>query len=246
MNHTRALARAWCAALLEARAASPWPDEIEAGVAPAFTSLDAVREGLRGTGLLLGAQNAHWEQQGAFTGEIAPGMVVEAGCSFVIVGHSERRQHFGETDERVARKVHAIVDARLTPLLCVGETESEREAGATENVIERQLRRGLERLPSPDSRLLLAYEPIWAIGTGRVAEPQQAQEAQRFLRDALGALCGAEQARRTRLLYGGSVTPANALSLALQPDVDGFLVGGASLDALGFHRIVLACAEGRL
>lgn len=246
MNHTRALARAWCATFIEARRAHPWPEEIEVGVAPPFTTLEAVREHLPRMPVRLGAQNAHWEPAGAFTGEVSPGMLLEAGCRFVILGHSERRHVFGETDERIARKVAAAREAGLTPLLCVGETDSERESGRTETVIESQLRRALSKLsPGGLGDLVLAYEPVWAIGTGKVAHPQQAQEAQRFLRDAVAGLAGAAAAGGARILYGGSVSPANALALAREPDVDGFLVGGASLDAGAFHKIVLAAAEAK-
>lgn len=243
MNHARALARAWCATFQEAHEAHPWPEEVEVGVAPPFTSLDAVAEGLAGLPVRLGAQNVHQEPKGAFTGEIAAGMLGEAGCSFVIVGHSERRHGMGETDERIAQKVHAARDSGLTPVLCVGETEHQRDEGRTELVIEAQLRKGTSLWkPGPQDELVLAYEPVWAIGTGKVATPSQAQEAQGFLRSVLAAIAGPDAASRVRILYGGSVTPSNALELAALPDVDGFLVGGASLEALSFHKIVLAAA----
>ncbi len=246
MNHTRALARAWCANFIETRRAHAWPEEVEVGIAPPFTSLEPVREKLASMGALLGGQNAHWEPAGAFTGEVSPEMLAEAGCRFVILGHSERRHVFGETDERIGRKVAAAREAGLVPLLCVGETESERESDRTAPVIEGQLRRGLARWsPKSAPELVIAYEPVWAIGTGKVAQPAQAQEAQRFLRDALAGLAGATTAGEVRILYGGSVTPANALELARQPDVDGFLVGGASLDANAFHKIILAAGEAR-
>jgi triosephosphate isomerase len=243
MNHTRAMARAWCATFRELHAAHPWPAEVEVGVAPPFTTLEALHDALGKLPVLLGAQNVHHEAKGAFTGEIAPDMLVEAGCAFVILGHSERRHLFGEPDERIARKVAAVHQAGMTPLLCVGETEHQRDEGRMESVVEGQLRKGLEHFrPRTAQDLVLAYEPVWAIGTGRTASPAQAQEAQRFLRDTLAALVGAPLAQGVRILYGGSVTPANAATLAEQPDVDGFLVGGAGLDAGGFHKIVLAAA----
>ncbi len=243
MNHTRALARAWCATFRELYAAHPWPAEVEVGVAPPFTTLEALHDALGKLPVLLGAQNAHHEPKGAFTGEIAPDMLVEAGCAFVILGHSERRHLFGEPDERIARKVAAVRRAGMTPVLCVGETEPERDEGRMQAVVESQLRKGLEHFrPATGDQLVLAYEPVWAIGTGRTATPEQAQDAQRFLRDALAGLCGAPVAHGVRILYGGSVTPANAATLIAQPDVDGFLVGGASLDAGGFHKLVLAAA----
>jgi triosephosphate isomerase (TIM) len=244
MNHARAIARAWCSTLAELHAAHPWPAEVECGVAPPFTSLDAVKESLGKLPVLLGAQNVHQETNGAFTGEVSAEMLADAGCRFVIVGHSERRHIFGESDERIAAKVAAAHRAGLLPVLCVGETEHQRDEGRTESVIEHQLRKGLERFsPASGLELVLAYEPVWAIGTGKVAQPAQAQEAQEFLRNTLSGLAGAAIGRDVRILYGGSVTPANAAGLAALPDIDGFLVGGASLDASGYHRIVLAAAE---
>jgi triosephosphate isomerase len=190
----------------------------------------------------LGGQTLHWELDGAFTGEISGRMLVDAGCRYVICGHSERRQIFGENDQRVGRKVAAARRAGLVPLLCIGETERQRDDGATLAVVEDQLRHGLGE-EGPDwtaSQLVLAYEPVWAIGTGRTATPEQVAEVHRFLREALGALIGPDQAAGTRILYGGSVKPANAASLLGIDDVDGALIGGASLDPESFLAIASA------
>lgn len=241
LNHTRHAARTWCARFAELIEGSPLHKGVDAGVAPSFTSLEPVREMAHALGLLLGAQDMHWEPSGAFTGEVSGEMLREAGCSFVLVGHSERRQHFSETDERIARKVRASQDAGLIPVLCLGETENQRESGRMETIIENQLRRGLAHaVLNRGHDLIIAYEPVWAIGTGRVAGPEQAQEAHQFLRGVLGAIAGSELAGDVRILYGGSVTPANASSLARMADIDGFLVGGASLDPENFHRIIAA------
>ncbi len=238
MHHTRATARAFCAELRERHVESPLPAGTEIGIAPPFTSLDVVGEGLGELPVFLAAQDVHWEPSGAFTGEIAPGMLSELGCRMVIVGHSERRHLFGETDERVARKVAAVVDAGMVPILCVGETEDERDADRTRSVVETQLRKGLERIePRDPARLVVAYEPVWAIGTGRVATPGQVEEVHGFLRDVLASIGGRGFASGVRILYGGSVKPGNAAGLAGLPHVDGFLVGGASLEAATFARL---------
>jgi triosephosphate isomerase len=194
-----------------------------------------------GTSIILAAQNVHWETSGAFTGEVSAEMIREVGCRMVIIGHSERRHVFGENDERISRKVEAAAEAGLIPILCVGETEEQRDAGRTEIVIEDQLRRGLERrrFENP-AHLLVAYEPVWAIGTGRTATSEQAQEAHEFLRNVLASATSSSVAEGTRLLYGGSVKPANAGELAAMPDVDGFLVGGASLEAASLVAIARA------
>jgi len=239
MNHTRATARAFCAELGELHAERPLPAGIEIGIAPPFTSLDVVGDGLAELPVFLAAQDVHWEPSGAFTGEIAPGMLSELGCRMVIVGHSERRHLFGETDERVARKVAAVRDAGMVPILCVGETEDERDADRTRAVVESQLRKGLGKIqPGAPERLVVAYEPVWAIGTGRVATPQQVEEVHGFLRDVLASIGGQAFAGGVRILYGGSVKPGNAAGLAVLPHVDGFLVGGASLEASTFAELV--------
>jgi len=214
-------------------------------VAPPFTALSAVSEALRGSGVLLGAQNMHWEREGAITGEISPVMLKDVGCAHVILGHSERRHIFGESDEMIARKTRAAVDNGLTPILCVGETLPERESSRTLEVVERQLERALRALtPDEASRAVVAYEPVWAIGTGRTATPDQAQEVHAFIRKRVGVTHGEPPAAALRILYGGSVKPDNVDGLMSQPDVDGALVGGACLKAESFLRIVHFKKEG--
>jgi triosephosphate isomerase len=211
----------------------------EVVIAPPFTALGAAAAAIRGTDIRLAAQNVHGEPKGAFTGEISAAMLVEAGCSHVIVGHSERRQYFGETDESVNARVRGALGAKLVPIVCVGETLAEREAGTTEAVVARQVRGGLAGLsPEQIDACVIAYEPVWAIGTGRTATPAQAQEVHAAIRRLLGELAGAEVASRVRILYGGSVKPDNIDTLMAEADIDGALVGGASLDADGFARIV--------
>jgi len=209
---------------------------VEVAVFPPFTALPAVAEVLKGTALSYGGQNCHWESKGAFTGEVAPGFLAELGCRYVLVGHSERRFLFGETDETCRKKLRAAVAADIEPVLCCGETLAEREAGRTFEVIERQLRAALAAPPPPAS-FTIAYEPVWAIGTGRTASPGQAGEAHRFIREWLSRNLSPEAGERTRLLYGGSVKPDNFGELLKQPDVDGALVGGASLDIASFCGI---------
>jgi triosephosphate isomerase len=210
----------------------------EVTVAPPYTALAAVAEVLAGTPVRLAAQDVFWEEKGAYTGAISPVMLVDVGCSQVIIGHSERRQHFGETDATVNRKVKAALKAGLGPIVCVGETLAEREAGLTLKVVERQIQEGLAGLPADAaSRLVIAYEPVWAIGTGRTATPAQAQEVHAFIRTFLPDLLGTPQ---VRILYGGSVTPDNAAILLAEPDIDGALVGGASLKAASFLAIIAA------
>ncbi|MCX7819973.1 MAG: triose-phosphate isomerase [Kiritimatiellae bacterium] len=216
---------------------------VECVLCPPFTSLRAVREVIADTPIRLGAQNVHWENSGAFTGEISAAMLVEEGCRYVIVGHSERRQYFGETDDTVNRRARAALAAGLCPIVCVGETLAEREAGQTLSVIERQVRAGLAGLVGADwDRLVIAYEPVWAIGTGRTATAAQAQEVHALIRRLLGDLAGGA-ASRVRIQYGGSVKPENAAELFRQPDVDGGLIGGASLQAASFAAIVRAAAR---
>jgi triosephosphate isomerase (TIM) len=216
-------------------------DSTEVVLCPPYVSLAAVAEIVHGSSIGLGAQNVHWEKQGAWTGEVAAAMLRDAGCTHVIIGHSERRQHCGETNETVRKRVLAALEAGLRPIVCVGETLAERDAGVTSKVVETQLREGLAGL-APDAwpRLVLAYEPVWAIGTGRNATPEQAQEVHAFLRGAVGSLASSTAAEGLRILYGGSVKPDNAAALLGQRDVDGALVGGASLEAEGFLRIIAA------
>jgi triosephosphate isomerase len=206
---------------------------------PPFTALTAVVERRYGTAVKVAAQNMHEEDSGAFTGEVSAPMLVELDVEAVVLGHSERRQHFNETDEALARKVPKALGAGLEPILCVGESEAARDAGETETVLERQLQADLAALePGQIENVVIAYEPIWAIGTGRTATPEQAQEACAFIRDVLRARGAAADA--VRILYGGSVKPGNAAELLSLPDVDGALVGGASLDAEDFAAIVEA------
>jgi triosephosphate isomerase (TIM) len=208
-------------------------------ICPPFTALTAVVERRYGTAVRVAAQNMHEAETGAFTGEVSAPMLVELDVEAVVLGHSERRQCFGETDEALARKVPAALDAGLEPILCVGESEEARDGGQTEAVLERQLQADLAELGGERiAEVVIAYEPIWAIGTGRTATPEQAQEACAFIRDVLrerGAVADA-----VRILYGGSVKPANAAELLARPDIDGALVGGASLDPEEFAAIVEA------
>ncbi len=209
-------------------------------VAPVFTALTAVKSALEGTPVSLSAQDLHWETQGAFTGEISGPMLVDVGCKFVIVGHSERRQLFGETDQSVAKKARAAFAHGLIPIVCVGETLSEREGGITFDVIGRQLDAVLDALTEAQlAQCVVAYEPVWAIGTGKTAKSSDAQLAHAFLRDRVRNRF-ADAADSLRILYGGSVKADNAAELLAQPDVDGALVGGASLDADAFGRIIRA------
>jgi len=211
----------------------------EVAIAPPFTALEPVREAIAGTAIRLTAQNVHWEPKGAFTGEISVAMLREAGCTHVIIGHSERRQYFGETNETVNRRLHASLGGGLVPIVCVGETLEEREAEATAAVIARQIESAFAGVRSEQlAGCVIAYEPVWAIGTGRTATPGQAQEVHHAIRRQLVGLGSATTADRIRILYGGSVKPDNIDALMAEPDIDGALVGGASLDAAGFTRIV--------
>ena len=208
-------------------------------IAPVFTALDPVAKVVNGSRVDLGAQNLYWEKEGAFTGEISAAMLVSAGCRYVIIGHSERRQYFGETDETVGKKVSAAIAADLIPVFCVGETESERESGKTFSVLDKQVKDGLKEQVVDDlGSLVIAYEPVWAIGTGKTATSDQAQEAHRYIRSVVEENFGTALADGVRILYGGSVKPANVAELMAMPDIDGALVGGASLDAESFSRIV--------
>jgi triosephosphate isomerase (TIM) len=213
-------------------------DRVQVAVAPVFTSLTAVAQALAGSTIQLAAQDVHWESQGAFTGEVSAPLLADVGVKHVIVGHSERRQYFGETDETVRKKVGAVLAAGLRPIVCVGETLAEREAGQTLAVVGRQVRGGLAGLPSATlAAVTLAYEPIWAIGTGKTATTAQAQEVHAAIRAVLREL-GGTVADSIRIQYGGSVKPENAAELMSQADVDGALVGGASLKAKDFIAIV--------
>ncbi|MDN5277234.1 MAG: triosephosphate isomerase [Clostridiales bacterium] len=213
--------------------------QVEVVVCPPFVCLPAAKEALAGSNIKLGAQNMHWEEQGAFTGEVAPGMLKELGVEYVIIGHSERRQYFGETDEMVNKKVLSAVAHNLIPIICVGETLEQREQGITGEVVDRQTRAALKGLrPDVADRVVIAYEPIWAIGTGRTASSDDANEVIGYIRKVVGEVLGSQAAQQMRILYGGSVKPENAAELMQMPEIDGGLVGGASLKAQDFAKIV--------
>jgi triosephosphate isomerase len=212
---------------------------VEIVLAPPFTALHAAAEAARNSNIGIAAQNLHWEREGAFTGEISAAMLLEAGAEYVIVGHSERRTLFGETDATVNRKVVAVFAAGLTPIACIGETLEQRERNETFDVLDRQIRQGLDGLTGEQiSQLVLAYEPVWAIGTGRNATAAQAAEAHAHIRKRLRQWFGRDAAELCHVIYGGSVKPDNIRDLISQPDVDGALVGGASLDVRAFLEIV--------
>jgi triosephosphate isomerase (TIM) len=239
MYKTQAETRAFFAAFLPLVRGARHCDIV---VAPPFTAIAAAIESSRESNIAIGAQNVFWEKEGAFTGEVAPGMLVEAGCRYVIIGHSERRQFFGETEQTVAKKTKAALAAGLTPIVCVGELLEHREAGRTEEICETQFTGGPGALtPEEFSRILVAYEPVWAIGTGKTATPEIAAAAHRFIRKCAQRKFTAEQAQALRILYGGSVKPDNIQGLMAQEELDGALVGGASLDAKSFASIVNGC-----
>jgi triosephosphate isomerase len=208
-------------------------------VAPPFTAVPSAFECAKGSNVAIAAQNVFWEKEGAYTGEVSTGMLVEAGCRYVIIGHSERRQFFGDTDETVAKKAKAALHAGLTPIVCLGETRACREAGQTHDVCKTQFSHGPGLLtPEEFSRILIAYEPVWAIGTGLTATPEMAADVHRFLRQCAAEQFSADHASAVRILYGGSVKPDNIQGLMAQEELDGALVGGASLDAKSFAAVV--------
>lgn len=212
---------------------------VEVVVCPTFTSLAAAAAALKGSTIALGAQNVHYEDEGAFTGELSTGMLLDAGCSHVIIGHSERRQYFNETDDLLNKKLAKIVTTPLTPILCCGETLDEREAGKVEEVVLGQLEKATAGLTEEKlSRIIIAYEPVWAIGTGKTATPEMAEEVHAMIRSWLTQTFSQNFSDSVRILYGGSVKPDNIAELMSQPDIDGALVGGASLKADSFARIV--------
>jgi triosephosphate isomerase len=216
--------------------------QVDIVVAPPFTALASAKKAIDSSNIGLAAQNLFWEEKGAFTGEIAPGMLVEIGCEWVIIGHSERRQYFGETDETVNRRIKAALKAGLKPIVCVGETLGVRESGKTEILLETQLSGAFDGIGADlfDDTIVIAYEPVWAIGTGKTATPQEAQKTHSFIRSRLNETFGGKVGLNTRIIYGGSVKPENAEELIGQPDVDGALVGGASLKAGDFSDIIRA------
>lgn len=212
---------------------------VEVVVCPPFTALAAVSEAIKGSNIRLAAQNMHWEKQGAFTGEISPVMLKELGVAYVVLGHSERRQYFGETDESVNQKAQAALEHGLIPIVCVGETLEQREAGATEQVVAGQTKGALAGLSAEQvAGLVIAYEPVWAIGTGKTASDEDAQQVNAYIRQVVSDQFGAATAAAVRIQYGGSVKPSNARGLMSQPDIDGALVGGASLKVEDFAGII--------
>jgi triosephosphate isomerase len=236
MHCTRAEAATLARALVDSVGRTTGREVI---VAPPFTALETVRGVIAGSCIQLSAQNVHGEPKGAFTGEVSAAMLTDVGCTHVIIGHSERRQYFGETDASVNARLTAALAAGLGPIVCVGETLAEREAGRTASVVDGQVRGGLAGLDAGRvARCVIAYEPVWAIGTGRTATPEQAQEVHAAIRALVGTLAGATVAAGIRILYGGSVKADNVDALMAQPDLDGALVGGASLVAADFTRIV--------
>jgi triosephosphate isomerase len=212
---------------------------VDVMIAPTFTALSQVAETVAGSNIKLGAQNLYWESQGAFTGEISAEMLKAAGCQYVIIGHSERRQFFGETDQTVNLKIEKASQSGLIPIFCIGETEAQREAGETFSVLDKQVKNGLVSLFSENLQtLVVAYEPVWAIGTGKTATTEQAQEVHAHVRQWFADAFSPEYAQRLRILYGGSVKPSNVKELMAMPDIDGALVGGASLDPETFSQLV--------
>jgi triosephosphate isomerase len=235
MHKTVAEGRALARAIREGLGGAP---SCEVILAPPFTALEAVGAEIAGSPIGLAAQNVHWEEAGAFTGEISPRMLEDVGCSAVLIGHSERRQYFGETDRTVNLRVRAALRSTLAPIVCVGESLADRESGRHEDIVAQQLAGGLDGLTAGDlERIILAYEPVWAIGTGRTASPETAQEMHGFIRRTLAGKFGSD-AGRVRIVYGGSVKPDNTAALMRQPDIDGALVGGACLEAESFLGII--------
>jgi len=213
--------------------------DVDVVLCPPYTALETVGAAIRGTKIALGAQNCHWAEQGAYTGEISPAMLVDVGCRYVIIGHSERRQYFAETDESINKKAQSAYRHGLTPIICVGETLQERQAGSTEAVVSAQVRGCLAGLPAEKvAESVIAYEPVWAIGTGQTATKEQAQEVHALIRKLVAEMFSPAVAEQIRIQYGGSVKPQNIAELMAQPDIDGALVGGASLEADSFTAIV--------
>jgi len=213
--------------------------QAEIVIAPPFTALGLLKHTLRNTAIKLAAQNMHFEEAGAYTGEISPVMLKDLGCEYVIIGHSERREHFKEDDELINKKLKAAFEHALVPILCVGESLAQRRAGQTEAVLERQLRADLRSIKKGQiAKLVIAYEPIWAIGTGETALPQDAQAGARFIRKVIAKLYDEVTAQSVRIQYGGSVKPENITEIIKKPDIDGALVGGASLDPNAFAQII--------
>ncbi len=233
---TRAQTRSFFEALIPAIAGVDHCDVI---VAPPFTALSVAAEVTLGSVVAISSQDVYWEEDGAYTGQVSAPMLREAGCAYSIVGHSERRQLFGETDETVSKKISAVLGQKMKAIVCVGETLGEREGGTAEKLVEKQLRAGLARLTAPDlSNIIVAYEPVWAIGTGRTATPAIAQQMHASIRGVIAEVYDSTVAGSLRILYGGSVKPGNIADLMAQSDIDGALVGGASLEAESFAAII--------
>lgn len=219
-------------------------ENVEIAICPPFTLLSFLADALETSNIALGAQDTFWQEEGAFTGEISPKMLKDAGCKFVIIGHSERRQYFAESNESVNKKIVASLKDGLTPIVCVGETLAQREANKTFDVLTDHVQNGLKDINAEDMlKIVLAYEPVWAIGTGKTATPQQAEEVHKFIRELLSKLYDKDTANQVRIQYGGSVKPENIKELLLQPDIDGALVGGASLTASSFSAIIKNASE---
>ncbi len=220
-------------------------EDVDIVVCPTFTSLAAAIEAAAGSNVKVGAQNIHWEESGAYTGEISAAMLKELGVEYVIIGHSERRQYFGETDETVNKRLKAALAAGLKPMVCIGEVLEEREGGKTESVLDTQIKGGFAGLSNADTQqVVIAYEPVWAIGTGKTATPEMAEETHKCIRDILTEMFDAATAEAVRIQYGGSMKPGNAAELLAEADIDGGLIGGASLKAADFSEIVKAGRQG--
>jgi triosephosphate isomerase len=219
-------------------------ENVDIVICPPFTLLAYLADALETSNIMLGAQDCYWQDEGAFTGEVSPKMLKDAGAQYVIIGHSERRQFFAETNETVNKKIKAVLAHNLTPIMCVGEMLAEREKGLTFKVLEDHVQNGLKDISAEDIvRIVIAYEPVWAIGTGKTATPAQAQEAHKYIRDLLAKMYNDDVAQSVRIQYGGSVKPENITELMKQPDVDGGLVGGASLTVPAFAEIVTKASE---
>ena len=242
MNKTAAETKELCEAL-KAKFASFCPCKAEVAVCPPFTSIATAVEALKGSNIKVGAQNIHWADNGAFTGEISGAMLKEMGIEYVIIGHSERRQYFGETDETVNKRIAAALKYDLKPIVCIGETLEEREGNKTEAVLAKQIKDGFANIAASDmAKVTIAYEPVWAIGTGKTATPDMAEETHAFIRKTFAELYGAEVAEALVIQYGGSMKPENSKDLVAQKDIDGGLIGGAALKADSFYDLVANAA----
>lgn len=223
------------------------PEGVDVVLIPPFTALYSLSVSLQDSSIQLGAQNIYWEDQGAFTGEISGAFIKDAGCNYVIIGHSERRKYFGETNKTVNKKIYAALRNDLTPIVCVGETLEERDSGKHKDIVEAQIKEGLNEIHSKDAeKMVVAYEPVWAIGTGKTATPEQAQEMHYFIRNLLEKLYDAPTANAIRILYGGSMNASNCTELLTQKDIDGGLIGGAALKGKDFTEIIKAAEHKNL